>query len=107
MQLIWEDEEYTLDLDEMDTVEARYIKKRTGLTPIDLQDALFKVDPDAMCAIYWLMMRQSQKPVKDIENLNIKLVKYAEAVVKAYAAELDAQGGETDEVEGDPKAPGQ
>lgn len=104
MQVQWEGEGYILDLDEMDTVEARYIKRKTELTPVGLQNALYEVDPEAMTAIYWLMMKQSGKPVIDIDRINIKIVRFAEAVVDAMAAEADSEDDESEDAEGDPKA---
>ena len=103
MQVTWDGEDYLLDLDDMDTTEARYIKKKTGYNPVELQEAMFGIDADAMSAIYWLMLKQSGKPMVNFENVNIKLVKFAEAVVAAYKVENGLTDDEADEAEGDPK----
>lgn len=96
MKIDYDGAEYTLDLDEIDVVEATYIKVKTGLTLLGLQAGLEEADPDALRSLFWLMSKQSGKAV-DIERVNFKIVKFVEAIQAAQDNEPKAG-----EVEGNP-----
>src|ERR1700744_1802562 len=86
MKIDYDGAEYTLDMDEIDVVEATYIKVKTGLTLLGLQAGLEQADPDALKALFWLMNKQSGKAI-DIERVNFKIVKFVEAIKNAQVDE--------------------
>lgn len=88
MLIQFEDEEYKLDLDEIDYTEARYIKRHTGLTLLELELGLEKIDPDALGALYWLMMKQSGTAV-DLQKVNFKALKFTAALIEAKKREAE------------------
>lgn len=90
MKVEYDGAEYTLDLDEIDVVEASYIKVKTGLTLLGLQAGLEQADPDALKALFWLMHKQSGKAV-DIERVNFKIMKFIEAIKGSQDKEPDSE----------------
>jgi hypothetical protein len=93
MLIVFDDKEYQLDVDEMDVVEARHIKRKTGMGLLELQEGLMKVDPDALVALYWLMMKQSGVGV-DMDRVNFKVAKFGRALRDAVEREEQAAGEE-------------
>lgn len=87
MQIEFEGESYTLDLDEIDVSEARTIKRQTGLSLFDFQQGIYNVDPDALILAYWLMMKQSGKTAIDPQKVNFKIVKFSNAITEATLRE--------------------
>lgn len=78
-------ETYSLDLDEVDVGEARTIKRQTGMNLVDLnRGALIDADPDALVAVYWLMQKQNGKPAVDMNRVNFKVAKFATALLNAH-----------------------
>lgn len=96
----FEDQDYTLDLDEIDVAQARHIKRQTGMSLLAFQEALQEVDPDALVAAYWLMMAQNSKAV-DMNRVNFKIVKFAAALDDAGKREA----AENPTAEGPDEAP--
>lgn len=90
MQVDYDGAQYSLDLDEIDVVEATYIKVKTGLTLLGLQAGLGEADPDALKALFWLMNKQSGKAV-DIERVNFKIMKFIEAIKDSQGKEPDSE----------------
>lgn len=87
MNIEFEGESYTLDLDEIDVSEARTIKRQTGMSLIKFQEGIYEVDPDSLILAYWLMMKQSGKPAVDPQKVNFKIVKFSNAIVDAIVRE--------------------
>lgn len=94
MQVNFVDKEYTLDLEDLDLSQARAIKVQTGLTIAGLKRGLFELDPEALAALYWLMLNQSGQTV-DLRKVNFKVAKFATAVGDAYDREEAAELGIT------------
>ena len=104
MLVKFDDKEYNFDLDEISRSEAGYIKRHTGMTLMALQKALDDVDPDALAAIYWLMQKQDGKAT-DIDRLDFKAVKLANALVAATLEAVEkAQEKGDDPKEKNPKS---
>ena len=101
MLVQFQDEEYQFDIEALDLSEARYIKRNAGLSVKQLMDAVGEIDPEALAAIYWLMLKQSGK-VQDISKLNFPVLKFAEALAAAFASENE--GKEEDPTEAAPAA---
>lgn len=87
MKVTYLDNEYTLDLEEIDVKQARIIKDKCGLTLAGLEAGLGEADPDALRAMFWLMTEQTGLH-QDIELVNFKLVKFVQALQEATEAEL-------------------
>lgn len=90
-----QDREFHFDLDDMDVVQARYIKRNTGMTPKSMFDGLKEGDPEALVALYWLMLAQNGIAA-DINKLNFKLARFGEALNAAAEAEAEAKPEESD-----------
>lgn len=89
MIIKFEDAEWKLDLDDVDVNQARFVKRNTGMTLLDLEEALERVDPDAMAVLYWLMKNQSGVTV-DLNKVNFKIVAFGKAINAAQIAEAEA-----------------
>lgn len=89
MQIEFEGQTYTLDLDEIDVSEARHIKRQTGLSLLAFQEGLAQVDVDCVVAAYWLMRKQSGTVV-DMNAVNFPVVRFTEALIKAAEKEAEA-----------------
>lgn len=89
MKINFEDKEYDFDLDELDTRQAMYIQRKFGMTLMDLEEALERVDPKGVIALYWLMKNQNGETV-DPDKVNFKIVKFAMALRDAALAEREA-----------------
>ena len=92
MNVHFDGQDYEFELDNLDVMEARTIKRQTGLTPRDMYQGMAELDPDALVAIYWLMMKQNGKTV-DVSKVNFNLIEFAAAVT------ADETEDEPDEVD--------
>lgn len=90
MIIHFEDTDYNFDIEALDLAEARHIKRQTGLSMRGLMDGLADIDPEALVAIYWLMLKQNGQ-VSDMNKLNFSVLKFAEAVGKAFDEEAAAR----------------
>lgn len=90
MKVTYLDNDYTLEMDEIDVKQARLIKAKCGLTLATLEDGLNEADPDALRAIFWLMTEQSGLH-QDIDLINFKVYKFAKALQEATANEVKEQ----------------
>lgn len=93
MQVEYDGETYDVDLDDMDLAEARHIKRKTGLDIKGLYDGFMSLDPEALAALYWYMMKRRGKGV-DIHSVNFKIAKFGAALIDAYVRENPAGEGE-------------
>lgn len=103
MIIEFEDAEWKLDLDEVDVAQARTIKNATGMTLLDLEEALERVDPDAMVALYWLMKVQSGVTV-NMAKVNFKIVAFGKAVTAAQLREIEEKAANPTEADSDEAA---
>jgi hypothetical protein len=92
----FEDQEYKLDIEELDVAEATYIQVKTGFNLLQWQAALEQVDVGALKALYWLMRKQNGSTV-DFELINFKITKFLKAFQAAQeaAAKPDAEADPT------------
>jgi hypothetical protein len=97
MKIDFEDREYVLDLDDITVAQAKVIKVHRGLTIKALSEGLSELDADSLVAVYWLMKIQSGETGIDIDRVDFKAVRFAEAM--AIAAQAEA----ADKTEDDPK----
>jgi hypothetical protein len=91
MKVDFEDREYLLDLDEITVAQAKVIKVHRGLSIKGISDGLNELDADALVAVYWLMRVQSGDIGIDIDRIDFKALRFAEAVGDAKEAELAAE----------------
>jgi hypothetical protein len=101
MQITYDSTTYTLDLEEIDNLEAHTIKRYAGLTLAGLEKSLAEGDVDGLQSLFWLMLHQSGEN-HNIERVRFKPLRFAMAIGEAQEAEKAARG----EVEDDeaPKA---
>lgn len=98
MLVHFEDKDYTFDIEALDVSEARTIKRQTGLTIRALMNGLEEMDPDAMVALYWLMLKQNGQ-MTDPNKVNFPMLKFGEALADAFAAEQEAEEANPTEAE--------
>lgn len=89
MNVEYEGESYAFDLDEIDVSQARYIKRKFGMTLMEMEEGLGQADPDSLVALYWLMMAQNGKAI-DPDRVNFKILKFGLALRKAVDAEAES-----------------
>ena len=91
MKIDFEDREYTLDLDDITVAQAKVIKVHRGLTIKGLSDGLNELDADSLVAVYWLMKIQSGDVGIDIDRVDFKAIRFAEAIANAAQAEAETK----------------
>lgn len=91
MKVNYDGHEYEFDLDEIDVNQACIIKAKCNLTLMSLEAGLMQADPHALKAIFWLMLVQSGDTNADIDRINFKIVKFANALQEATKAEEAAE----------------
>ncbi len=102
MKICYEGKTLQFDLEELTLEQATVIYKRLGLTLLTLDQGLIEGNPDALRAIFWMIMQQDDSKVQ-IEDVNFKIVKFANAVQEAVekeaaeAAEKEAADGPKEE----------
>lgn len=89
MKINFEDQEWSLDLNDITVAQAKVIKSHRGLTLKALSQGLDELDPDALVALYWLMKVQSGAAA-NIDNVDFPALKFALAVGEAASAEAEA-----------------
>jgi hypothetical protein len=82
MDVEYEGNSYTFDLDEITVQQAMVIKAQCGLTLSTMQKAIGEGDPDGLRAMFWLMMVQSGRQA-DIARVDFKILKFAQAIREA------------------------
>jgi hypothetical protein len=87
LKVEYEGESYTLDLEDMDTDEARAME-RYGVPNLKaLEDGVSVGDVSALTVMYWLMLRQSGEGDVRLDRVKIKPVKFIHALAAASAVE--------------------
>ena len=86
MVVDFEDKQYNLDIEDIDVRQAMVIKVKTGFNLLQWQAALEQADVDAIKALYWLMLAQNGVAA-DIDIVNFKIIKFANAVKAAQKPE--------------------
>lgn len=100
MEIHYEDEVFHFDLEDVTLAQATYIHKRLGLTLMGLDQGLMEGHPDALRAVWYLIKVQGGEKV-NIDNLDFKIVKFANAVQTASEKEQKEKEAEGE----DPKEP--
>ena len=104
MLVSFEGTDYEFDLEGMSVTEALYIKRQKKLTPKGLLQGLEELDPEALQALYWLMLKQNGT-VQDIHKLpDFPLFKFGSALLDAMDAEAPDDDEEADPTEAEPAA---
>ena len=98
----YEDHEYLLDLEDMDTDQARAME-RFGVKNLKaLDDGIAEGDISALTVAYWIMLVQNGEPGARLERVKIKPIKFVRALVAAAEkakkdAEESAEGNDDGE----------
>ena len=95
MNVDFEGKTYALDIEDIDVRQAMVIKVKTGYNLLQWQAALEQADVDAIKALYWLMLAQNGVG-SDIDQVNFKLIKFANAIKAAQKAEKTDDGNPTE-----------
>lgn len=82
----YEGKEYNFDLEDITVQQARTIKSSCNLTLLGLETGLEQGDPDALRAVFWLMLAQNGE-VEEIDRVDFKIVKFARAIDAAAIEE--------------------
>lgn len=90
MKYLIKDKEYEFDFD-LTVAEAFILKEKAFLTITEFGSALQRVDPHAVCALMYLMIRRNREPVKweDVVN-NYKISDLVPVVEDEAAGAEDA-----------------
>lgn len=103
MKVAYEGTDYDFDLDELDISQATQIYRKYSLTLLSLETGLREGNPDALRSLYWLMLTQSGQKV-NLDNVNFKIVKFANAVQKAIEARDAEDADKADDPKDEPAA---
>lgn len=85
----YDGKDYEFDLDDIGIDEATTIYRKCKLTLIGLEQGMTDLNPDALRAIYWYMLKRNGVSA-DLDRLNFKPVRLASAIGDAVAAKLKA-----------------
>ena len=96
MKVNYEGEELEFDLERVTVRQAMQLKMKLGLTLLGLDEGLTKGDPDALLAVYWLMRTHSSDKPVDIDTLDFKIVKLANAIQEAVEKDQAEQEAEAE-----------
>ena len=91
MKITYEGAVYDLDLDEIDIKQAQKIEEHTGRTLGEWEEGLGKASADCMQALGWLIFEGGDL-VKDIADVNFKVMPLGRALAEAQAAEAGKPG---------------
>jgi len=96
LDITYEGKSYLLDLEDMDTDEARAME-RFGVPSLKaLTEGVAEGSVDALTVVYWLMLKQNGEPGVRLERVKFKPIKFLQAFGSAKT--VKPEGGE------DPKA---
>ena len=99
----YEGKEYSFDLDDLTVAQAKVIKDHCNMTLFALEQGLTSADPDALRALYWLMMAQSGESC-NIDLVDFKIMPFVKALGEAFDSETARKtaNGETPKAEDTP-----
>lgn len=88
MKYLIKDKEYEFDFD-LTVAEAFILKEKAFLTITEFGSALQRVDPHAVCALMYLMIRRNREPVKWDDVVNNYKISDLVPVVEDVPAEVE------------------
>lgn len=101
LEISYEGKDYILDLEDMDTDQARAIE-RFGIPNLKaLEDGIGLGDVGALHVCYWLCLVQNGEPGARLERVRMKPVKFARALTEAAMKLAEARRAEGED---DPKS---
>lgn len=83
LEISYEGKEYTLDLEDMDTDDARAMEGVGVKNLKALEDGIDEGDVSALRVAFWLMLKQSGEPGVRIERVKFKPIKFLMALAVA------------------------
>lgn len=91
--------EYTLDVDDIEVEHARVIKKYNDTLNLKVfGEGVGVGDPDALTALYWLMLKQNGED-HNIEKVSFKAMRFLIAVMQAQSDEAEKEAPKEDPAE--------
>lgn len=88
----YEGKDFLLDIEDMDTDDARHMEKIGVRNLKELQDGISVGDTSALTVAYWLMLKQNGEPGARIERVKFKPIKFLLALTLAYQDDSDDEG---------------
>jgi hypothetical protein len=80
LKITYEDREYLLDLEDLDTDQARAFE-RIGVKNLKaFEDGIGEGDVSALTCAYWLMLIQNGEPGARIERVKFRPIKFLKAI---------------------------
>lgn len=99
IEITYEDHEYLLDLEDMDTDQAR-VMERFGVPHLKaLEDGMAMGDVKALTVYYWLMLVQNGESGARIERVKFKPVKFLKALADSQSDESPEEPGKDEPAE--------
>jgi hypothetical protein len=87
MHVTFDGVEYEFEIEAITRSEAAYIKRRTNMTLGGMLKGVADLDPDAVAAMFWLMLKQNGTN-RDIDKMDdFPILKFGNALVEAFALE--------------------
>jgi hypothetical protein len=80
LEISYEGKEYLLDIEDMDTDEARVMERFGVKSLLALESGIGEGDISALTVAYWLMLKQSGEPGVRIERMKFKPIKFLKAL---------------------------
>jgi hypothetical protein len=99
----YEDHEYELDLDEMDTDQARAMERFGVKNLKTLEEGILEGDVACLQVAYWLMVVQNGEPGARLDRQKFKPMKFAKAIAMAMLLMIQAAEAKMAEEAEDPK----
>lgn len=99
----YEDREYILDLDEMDTDQARAMERFGVKNLKSLEEGILEGDIGALQVAYWLMLVQNGEPGARLERVKFKPMRFAKGIAVAMLVALKEAEKAMEEQGADPK----
>lgn len=104
MKYLIKGKEYEFDFD-LSVEEAFILKEKAFLTIVEFGGALQRVDPHAVCALMFMMIRRNREPVKWDDIVKNYKISDLVPVVEDEPAEGDGEADPTTPADGSTKKP--
>lgn len=106
LDITYEGKSYVLDLEDMDTAEARAMERFGVKSLKDLETGISAGEVDALTVTYWLMLKQNGEPGVRLDRVEFKPIKFVKALIRATDAEAKRQAEERAEEDAPGKTEG-
>lgn len=91
LKITYEDREYILDLEDMDTDDAAAMTRFGVKTLKALEEGISEGDVACLTVAYWLMLKQNGEPGVRLERVRFKPIKFVKALAASVAVTPEGQ----------------